>query len=447
VVFFRPERTGAGNREEIAMPDPRALPDRPNLTNLRKQAKSLLTAWRAADDRALATVRAFHPQRDRQPAVQPSLADAQLVLAREYGFASWARLVHYVQLKPAARALYTMDSLFRTTLPPADQTIALGDLLERRADLVWQGHHGGPAAVAEFLRAAAGQRRYEQAVADGLTLDQVRTAVAREHGFRDWAGVMVHRDRPVDPRFEAAVDAIVAGETTTLAALLRAFPALVEQRSPFGHRALLIHYVAANGVEMNRQWQSPPNAVEVLRVLLHHGAAPDALCDTYGGGPAQTPLCLLVSSVHPADAGVQADLVTELCRGGANPNGVEDDGLPLWTAITFGYTEAAAALARGGARVDNIVYAAALGNLSQVAGFLRDGSDWNPAGGIRGFNPDHVIEYALIYAAAHGHGDVVELLLTTGPDLSVTEPVFHSTALGAARYHGRADLVALLERG
>lgn len=428
------------------MPDVRALPDRPHLAHLRKQAKSLLAAWRAADERALATVRAFHPQGDRTLAGPPSLAAAQLVLAREYGFASWARLVHHLRLKPAAQALYTMDTLFRRTVPPADQSIAVGELLERRCDLVWRAQHDGHPAAAGLLRAAGGQRRYEQAVAGGLTLDQVRGAVAREHGFRTWAAVLAHYDRPVDPRFEAAVDAVVAGDTTVLAALLRAYPTLVEQRSPFGHRAMLIHYVAANGVENSRQWHSPPNAVQVLRVLLRHGAAPDALCDTYGGGSAQTPLCLLVSSVHPAEAGVQSDLVAQLCRGGANPNGVDDDGLPLWTAITFGYTDAAAALARAGARVDNIVSAAALGDRSQVAGFLRDGTGRNLGPGAPAFNPDRMIEYALIYAAAHGHGDVVELLLTTEPDLSVTEPVFHGTALGAARYHGRADIVALLER-
>lgn len=423
------------------MPDARALPDRPSLANLRKQAKSLLAAWRAADEAALSTVRALHPQRDRTP----SLADAQLVVARQYGFPSWARLVHLLRLKPSAQALYTMDVLFHGTLPPADQSITLGELLDRRAELVWRAHQDGHPAAAELLRVAAGRQRYDEAVATGLTLDQVRVAVAREHGFREWAAVVAHRDRPVNPRFEAAVDAVVAGDTAALSALLRTHPALVEERSPFGHRAMLVHYVAANGVEASRQWHSPPNAVQVLRVLLRHGARPDALCDTYGGGNAQTPMCLLVSSTHPAEAGVQADLVAELCRGGADPNGVDDDGLPLWTAITWGYTAAATALARCGARADNLVFAAALGNRSQVAGFLRDGGGRTPETAAAVLDPDHMTEYALIYAAAHGRREVVELLLTTGPDLSVTEPVFHGTALGAARYHGRADIVALLE--
>ena len=52
---------------------------------------------------------------------------------------------------------------------------------------------------------------------------------------------------------------------------------------------------------------------------------------------------------------------------------------------------------------------------------------------------------ALIWAAAHDRRPVVEFLLTKGPDLRVTEPCFHATALGAARYLGNDEMAALLE--
>jgi hypothetical protein len=56
-------------------------------------------------------------------------------------------------------------------------------------------------------------------------------------------------------------------------------------------------------------------------------------------------------------------------------------------------------------------------------------------------------------AAGHGRSDVVAFLLSKGPDLGVTEPVYGSTAIGAARHRhpaaGRPDgcpeIVALLE--
>ncbi|HKS48952.1 MAG TPA: hypothetical protein VJT49_28365 [Amycolatopsis sp.] len=59
--------------------------------------------------------------------------------------------------------------------------------------------------------------------------------------------------------------------------------------------------------------------------------------------------------------------------------------------------------------------------------------------------PELVVEYALIWAAAHDRHQVPEFLFTRGQDLRVTEPSFHATALGAARYHGNDESVALLE--
>lgn len=102
---------------------------------------------------------------------------------------------------------------------------------------------------------------------------------------------------------------------------------------------MLLHHVAANGIEVERQLQSPPHAVQIMCLLLERGAEPDALCTIYCDH--DTTLGLLVSSAIPATAGVQAALANALCRGGALVNGTEDDGVPLWTAVTFGYTEAA----------------------------------------------------------------------------------------------------------
>lgn len=63
------------------MPD---LPTRPDLGQLRRQAKELLRAARGGDADALRRLRAVS---DR-----PALASAQLAVARGYGFASWPKL-------------------------------------------------------------------------------------------------------------------------------------------------------------------------------------------------------------------------------------------------------------------------------------------------------------------------------------------------------------------
>jgi hypothetical protein len=72
------------------MPD-RHFPVRPNLEQLKHQAKDLLREIRQADPAAIASFQKHHPK-----PIEPAgakLADAQLVLARSYGIASWPRLV------------------------------------------------------------------------------------------------------------------------------------------------------------------------------------------------------------------------------------------------------------------------------------------------------------------------------------------------------------------
>lgn len=60
------------------------LPARPDLEQLRHQAKDLLRAADAGDHESVTRIRAVS---ERQ-----ILASAQLALAREYRFSSWARL-------------------------------------------------------------------------------------------------------------------------------------------------------------------------------------------------------------------------------------------------------------------------------------------------------------------------------------------------------------------
>jgi hypothetical protein len=69
----------------------RRLPVRPNLDQLKHQAKDLLRAVRRGDRAAVADLQAFHPK-PMDPR-QAKLADAQLVLARSYEASSWPRLV------------------------------------------------------------------------------------------------------------------------------------------------------------------------------------------------------------------------------------------------------------------------------------------------------------------------------------------------------------------
>lgn len=69
----------------------RHFPVRPNLEQLKHQAKDLLRGVRRRDDEALAEF-GKHSRKEIEPE-QAKLADAQLALARSYGLPNWARLV------------------------------------------------------------------------------------------------------------------------------------------------------------------------------------------------------------------------------------------------------------------------------------------------------------------------------------------------------------------
>ena len=82
----------------------RTLPIRPNLDQLKHQAKDLLRALRRGDANALATLQTHHsksiaPERAK-------LADAQHALARSYGITSWPRLVLVCRM---AEAIWSDD--------------------------------------------------------------------------------------------------------------------------------------------------------------------------------------------------------------------------------------------------------------------------------------------------------------------------------------------------
>jgi hypothetical protein len=77
----------------------RRLPVRPDLDQIKHQAKDLLRAVRAGDPAAIAELTEHHP--DAIDSASARLADAQLVLARSYRAASWTRLVQAVKLAEA----------------------------------------------------------------------------------------------------------------------------------------------------------------------------------------------------------------------------------------------------------------------------------------------------------------------------------------------------------
>src|SRR5678809_1721682 len=103
--------------------------------------------------------------------------------------------------------------------------------------------------------------------------------------------------------FYQAVKFITSGDEYALRSLLAKHPDLIRQRSRANHRATLLHYVAANGVEGEVQL-SPGNAPAITRLLLEAGAEVDAVAPFGGDSRFTTTLCMTVTSFNPLRAGV-----------------------------------------------------------------------------------------------------------------------------------------------
>src|SRR6185295_3426538 len=212
----------------------------------------------------------------------------------------------------------------------------------------------------------------------------------------------------------------------------------------------------------------PANAVDVARLLLERGADVDAFADLYGGEC--TTMSLLVSSTPPAQAGVQVPLVEALIDGGAavEPRGAGAWTSPLLTALVFGFTDAAAALVRRGARVETLPAAAGLGRLDEARALLpsstpeerhralalaaqlgqaevvrllldagEDPSRYNPKGGHAHATPLH-------QAALANHDGVVRLLVERGARLDIPDTIYKATPLGWAEYAGHPAIAEYL---
>jgi len=235
-----------------------------------------------------------------------------------------------------------------------------------------------------------------------------------------------------DARFETAADAIINGDIKTLKRLLRDDPRLVHARSTRQHKATLLHYVSANGVEGYRQ-KTPANIVDITELLLKSGAEVDAEADMYGGGA--TTLGLVATSVHPFRAGVQNPLMQLLLDYGAEIDHKTAAGnrqSSVLGALANGRPEAAAYLADHGACL-NLEAAAGLGRLDVVKTFFKKDNK----------RAKKQLQSAFVYAVRGGHKDVVEFLLDKGVDLADGGPV-GQTPLHWAVIDGQLEMVKLL---
>ena len=195
--------------------------------------------------------------------------------------------------------------------------LSVREQLARQAQRLVEAHQSGNPAVATHVTCWHPElvgHTADDIMSRPLSPSDARETIAREYGFTNWADAETRGAVPPNPAFEAAVDALLAGDVATLRTLLAQHPSLVKERSSFGHQATLLHYVGSNGVETYRQ-VVPMNLAEVAQTLLDFGADVNATAAMYDGNC--TTIALLITSAFPAEAGVMDAVVKVLVDAGA----------------------------------------------------------------------------------------------------------------------------------
>jgi ankyrin repeat protein len=411
----------------------RTLPPRPDLHQLKRQAKELLKAFAAGDAAAVAEVNAHY-----QGALAESFAlhDAQLVLARSYGFPSWPKMKAFVdgitvgRLVDAIRAgdLKKVRSMVR--IRPELVHVDVGEDDEHRAL-----HHAvlarQPEIVRFLMRHGAHPRKgiypYRDAT-DALTL-------AAERGFTDLVEIMREEEcrrttksplTVVDEDVLAEMNAALRrDDENAMTAVFEAHPALVHTANSEGMTPL--HWASACLWPRMAAW------------LLDHEA--DANARANGG---ETPLDV-VGHWRDDSAGDRAHLSMSvgqmLIARGAEPTA-------RWAVAVGDAAWLQARHAEGALNNESgLVTEAVRANRPDILTLLLDlGLDPDEAGRVGGL--EEVVPTfggPLRECARLGRRDLAEILLSHGANPN-TNVYAASSAVDEA--HSRKDeaMIALLER-
>jgi ankyrin repeat protein len=407
----------------------------------------LLDGQRAGDPEALERFRAHHPRLGGlSPAELASariaLHDAQLVIAREYGFASWSKLKARLDGLAAARrtrpfvkdpAWYEDRAHGLISVHQAGLPHALAQIRE------WHPKWSG-ASDAEILSAPFG-------------LEDARLVYARQHGFDSWAAFTAHVGKLIggaaEEPFMAAFEALQAADLGRLTVLLRVHPDLALARGTNGNS--LLNLAASLWCGRAGRGLSEDEAFKFLQALLDAGA--DINQPNERGW---TPL-------HQAGYANQVGLARRLLDAGAavDREAHGGGGTPLVAALFWGHREVADFLAARAVVPDNLRVAAGLGRIDLARRFFAPGGALLPeAGQARGFYrphsgfpiwrptsaPQEILDEALVWACKSNRVEILPVLVDHGANVGA-DP-YRGTPLLWGAYCGRLEAVRwLLDHG
>lgn len=417
----------------------RPLPPRPSLEFEHKEAKALLRRLRAGDPDSLARARSRHPAIASTPPVRIRLADAQLVIAREYGFASWPRLVRYFEdldrQQHAQRTIHSREMY---------EGLARSLLVEHRDRRTWAAR-----VLAAYVPRLYGMQ-IEDVFAHDVAEADARLAVAREYGFPSWE-VLLERcaDQARRRRDDWTVDPMRYASQAMEAADLGALQRVVDEHPELLHPT---EYEVAKGRRL-------------LATALHH--------ERKLGRDRMRPI---VEWLQALGLDLQLELNSQLCGHmyfetekvrwlldrGADPDWIAPNGIPVieHALIRYWNGEAVDVLAARARPRDALWIAAGLGDVAGVRRFLdRHGK---PTAAARRLRPDfdavgpssiaanpnaideEILMEALAIAMFNGRTRVLEYMASRGTP--VDSLVFGSPVILVAVGNGWVPVVESLVR-
>jgi ankyrin repeat protein len=466
----------------------RSLPPHPSLENLKKRAKALKRAWQNGDAHTLDRVRTAHPKLGSEEAWQhatPRLADCQLVLAREAGFASWPQLriavevaqhdlpdefvtlaclcyddPHYDHRMFHDRASETLRShpwLASANIwcaAAAGNATAVAAILNEDPDAVKRpGPHGwAPLLCACYSRVTPLDANHSMYEAAKLLLD--RGADPNAYTMKRNADERLEQK----PRRFTALTGLVGGGSTGLA-----------NQPPHPRWRELAELLLDRGADPADEWALWIHPAASLELLLDHGLAPEART-------ADDEITLMGRELSRAALEGHLDRAKLLLQHGARADEAFRGRTPWQHAMDRGNLEIARVLEEAGAPmarlsdVEELMSLCLAGDAADVLALLERAPDVvqrapgfvvNKAVSTRrmeavrlaldlGFDPNFMDEVAPLHIAAGGGGDsgwlreadkgIVDLLLGRGGSLEVREPFYDGTPIGWAAFFNHAAM-------
>jgi hypothetical protein len=339
------------NEREFVMPV-KGLPPNPNLDHLKSQARDLLRLHSSCDPQVAQRIREFHPRFHRSTdasifGTQLHLSDAQLTIARERGFASWAGLKRHIE-KPTIADDLNLPQHERIQDPTFRRAV---DLLD-----------GGDVASLD-----AHLKKHPQLVGQRVTLEG-------GNYFRNPTLLEFVAENPVrrgtlpDNIVQVAAVILDAGAKQDPSALNDTLGLVSSGRVPRECRVQvpLIDLLCKYGADPNSAMSAalPHGEFEAVDALTRNGARID-LVVAAGLGRAEDCLRLLATANHEnrhramalACQFGHAQIVKLLLDAGEDPNrynpvGVHSHSTPLHQAAAAGHHEVVRLLVERGARLD-----------------------------------------------------------------------------------------------